>query len=92
MPAGWIAMSPVNDATAFVPFVLAEHFHNVAFSKRRYSRRKVDVVGNQRSQPWRHFNDESLMSGAFIVIGQDSSHAANGFQLHITALACDSVP
>ena len=81
MPAAGIVMGPVNDTTTIIRFVFAVERHSVADAQRLDSRREIDVVSNQQRSPGGQLHDESLVTTAFVVVGENLGNSAAGIDL-----------
>ncbi len=65
-----IAVSPVDEATAFVPLVLAKERHSVAPIQTINTGRNINVVGHQQGLSGFEFENKSLVPAAVIVISK----------------------
>lgn len=63
-----IAVSPVDEATAFIPLILAKKQHFVAPIQAIDPGRNVDVVGHKQGLSGFEFENEPLVPTAVIVI------------------------
>ena len=79
-----IAMRPVDDAAALVPFVLAIELDRVAGLDRSNTIGQIDVVGHQHRLPGSQLNYESLVPAPFVVVGKDPADAAASLDLNVT--------
>src|SRR5690606_17647935 len=85
VPTLRVVVSPVNDTTLLVPFVLAVELHSIPFPQRIDSRREIDVVRDQKRVPRRQLEDEALVAAAFIVVAQRCRHRTDASNLNVAS-------
>lgn len=83
MSRAWIVVSPMNDAAIRVPVILSTERHFVSFSQTRYSWRNIDVVSDEQCLTGAKFQDEPLMSAAFVIVRENSLNHAVPFDLKL---------
>jgi len=65
-----IAVSPVDEATAFIPLILAKKQDSVAPIQTIDTGRNINVVGHQQGLSGFEFENESLVPTTVIVISK----------------------
>lgn len=65
-----IAVSPVDEATAFIPLILAKERHFVAPIQTANTGRNINVVGHQQGLSGFEFENKSLVPTAVIVVSK----------------------
>lgn len=76
-----ITVSPVDQATAFIPLVLAKERHSVAAIQTINTGRHVNVVGHQQGLSGFEFQNKSLVPAAAVVVSKQASHPAASLDL-----------
>ena len=76
----------MNDAALRVPVILPAERHFVSLSQTRYSWCNIDVVGDEQCLTGAKFQDEPLMSTAFVVVRENSLDHAVAFHLKLAGL------
>ena len=89
MAALRIAMRPMDDATALIPFVLAVELDMVAGLQRRNPSSQVDIVRHQHCPSGAQLNDESLVPAAIVVVRKESADPATAFDLNVASMALE---
>ena len=89
MASASIAVGPVNEAAAFIPFVLAKKRYLVAPIQSVHSGRNVYIVGNQQSLAGFKFENEALMPTTVVIVRQQANHPAAAFHLERRSLLAD---
>ena len=74
-----VAVGPVDNASLFIPFVFAFEADFLAFAQVFDVRRKVNVVADEDSMGRAEANNEALVAGADVVVGQQAFDGANAF-------------
>lgn len=90
-PAG-VVVSPVNDAPLRAPLILTPKRHLVSLSQAGYSRRDIDVMGDEQGLPRAEFQNETLMSAPLVVVRKDSPDHAPAFDLKIAGSPLEGAP
>ena len=85
LPAG-IAVCPMNDAPFRAPFILPPECHLVPVSQVGYSRRDIDVVGDEQGLPGAELQDEALMPAPIIVVAKYPLDYAQAFDLKVAGV------
>jgi len=83
-------MGPMNDSPFGIPFVHSSKLHLVALSQVRYSRRDIDVVGNEQRLPGIQLQDETLMPASFAVVREYFLDSTPAFDLKIPGVLFES--
>ncbi len=81
MATAGVTMCPMNDAPFGIPFVLPPERHPIPVSQAGYSRRDINVVGDEKGLPRAEFQDETLMPAPVVVVGKNSFDQALAFDL-----------
>src|SRR5215207_9793914 len=81
-PAG-VVVCPMNDAPFRGPFILPPERHLILLSQAGYSRRDIDVVGDEHGLSRAKLQDETLMPAPIIVVGKYPPDHALAFDLKI---------
>ena len=84
-PAG-VVVCPMNDAPLRVPVILTSECQLISLSQARYSRRDIDVVGDEQGLPRAKFQDETLMPTSIVVIWKDSLDHAPAFDSKVAGV------
>ncbi len=61
-------MRPVHEPSQIVPLVQATHLHAVAHTE-RHAVREVEVVRDQQGLTIADIDDETLVTGAIVIVG-----------------------
>ena len=69
-------MCPVNYATTIVRFVFALESHRVADTQGSDTRRKIDIVGDQKCPSGRDLKNKTLVTTALVVIRQNAGDSS----------------
>jgi hypothetical protein len=78
-----IMMRPVDDTTFRVPFVLAEKFNRIAFSKIVNTPTDIDVVGDKKSLTRRKSENEPLVSTSLQIVRQNLDYHTGTPHLYV---------
>ena len=81
-PAG-VVVCPMNDAPFPAPLILPSERHPVPLSQAGYSRRDIDVVGDEQGLPRAKYQDETLMPTSVVVVTKNSPDHAPAFDLKV---------
>jgi hypothetical protein len=73
----------MNDAPLRVPFIFAPELHFVSLSQAVYSRRDIDVVGDEEGLPGAEYQDETLVPASLVIVREKSPDHAPAFDLKI---------
>jgi len=76
----------MNDAPLRVPVILTSECQLISLSQARYSRRDIDVVGDEQGLPRAKFQDETLMPTSIVVIWKDSLDHAPAFDSKVAGV------
>lgn len=81
MHTAWVMVSPMYDATLFVPFVHTLKLDLASRGQCRNSGRYVDVVRNEHRVPGAEAHNEALVPGRLFIVGKglfDHASLSNG--------------
>lgn len=76
MPALWIVVSPVNDAATVIRLEHTIKLDGIACLQSGDAWSEVNIVGDQYRSAAIKLQDETLVTAAFVVIGQDAYNFA----------------
>ena len=74
----WIVVGPVNEAAEIVPLVQATNLHAVTHTE-RHAFCEVEVVCDQQGLPIADIDDETLVTGTVLIVGQQAADEASDF-------------
>lgn len=87
VPAGWVVVGPVDEASLLIPDILAVETHGVAFPDAVDAGRKVDIVLHEHREALIHPDDEPLVPGTLTIVGQRARHNAFTLDLDVALTA-----
>jgi hypothetical protein len=80
----------MDDAALRAPFILAPEHHLIAPSQVRYSRREIDVVGDEQGLARAEFQDEALVPASVVVVWQYPLDHAPALNLKVAGVLLES--
>jgi hypothetical protein len=86
MSLAGVVVCPMNDAAFRVPVILPSERHLVSLSQAGYSRRDINVVGDEQGLTRAKFQNETLMPASVIVVRKNSLDHALAFDLKVAGV------
>lgn len=83
-------MRPMDDAALRIPLVLAIELDEISIAQRSNTTREIDIVRDQHGLARIHANDESLVSAAVIIFGEDLRDVATALDLNVATVILES--
>ena len=81
VPILGISMRPMHNAAFVIPFIFAIKFNNITHRDSGNPWSQVNIMGNQQRLTTTQAQDKSLVSGAIIIVRQNSDYCSGQVNL-----------